>query len=250
MKTIKATLVLAALCLTFNFTQAQNQLYAVHLDNVKPSMIGEYEKICKEFNEACEKYNPETSWLTASTSDFKFMYITPMENFAELDKSPFKDMATEMGDAFGELFQRFNKCYDSHSDFVIALLKDLSYMPDGMSQTQEGQNYRDFFYIYFTPENGAKIKEGMKAVKEMFANKGSKSHYRVYRSGFGNLENYYLVAISSKDEIDSAQRSKANDDLLGPERFETFRKVMKHASRIEEYTGAIRPDLSYAHKKN
>ena len=250
MKTFKITLVLAVLCLTFNFSQAQNQLYTVHLDNVKPSMIGEYEKIAKEFNEVCEKYNPETSWLTATTSDFKFMYVTPMENFAELDKNPYKDMAKEMGDAFGEIFQRFNKCYDSHSDYVIRLIDNLSYMPDGLSQTQEGQNYRDYVYIYYTPKNGAKVREGMKAVKAMFANKGSKSHYRVYSSGFGNAESFYLVAISSKDEIDSAHRNKANDELLGPERFVTFDKVMKYASRMEEYAGAIRPDLSYAHKKN
>ena len=85
MKTFKITLMLVVLCLTFNLSQGQNQLYTVHLDNVKPSMIGEYEKIAKEFNDACEKYNPETSWLTATTSDFKFMYVTPMESFADLD---------------------------------------------------------------------------------------------------------------------------------------------------------------------
>jgi len=42
----------------------------------------------------------------------------------------------------------------------------------------------------------------MKGIKDVFASKGSKNHYRVYRSGFGNLEGYYLVAISAKDEID------------------------------------------------
>jgi len=86
----------------------------------------------------------------------------------------------------------------------------------------------------------------MKAVKEMFASKGSKSHYRVYRSGYGTMESYYMVAISSKDEIDSATSSKANDELLGPDRYETFNKVMNYVSKFEEYTGTVRPDLGYS----
>ena len=48
MKTTKTTFLLALfLCFTFNLSQAQ-QAYQVHQDNVKPSMLMEYEKIAKE----------------------------------------------------------------------------------------------------------------------------------------------------------------------------------------------------------
>ena len=247
MKILKTTLLLAfILCLTFNLSQAQNKSYWVHQDNVKPSMVGEYEKITKEFNDACKKYNAQTSWITATTSDFRYMYVTPIENMADLDKRPFTDMAKAMGEDFGKMFERFDKCYDSHGGYIIILDEELTYMPDGISQTQDGQNYRKYFYLYYTPENRAKLREGMKAVKEMFASKESKEHYRVYRSGFGNMDSYYMVAISSKDEIDSATRSKANDELLGPDRYETFNKVMGYTSRFEEYSGEIRSDLGYS----
>jgi hypothetical protein len=247
MKTLKSTLMLALLlCLSFNLSQSQNRSFWVHQDNVKPSMVGEYEKIAKEFNEACKTNNVQTSWITATTSDFRYMYVSEIENMADLDKRPFAEMAKAMGDAWGDLFDRFDKCYDSHGGYIITMDEELTYMPDGFSQTQEGQDFRNYFYLYYKPKNHAKIREGMKAVKEMFASKGSSSHYRVYRSGFGTMGSYYMVAISSKDEIDSATSSKANDELLGPDRYETFNKVMNYVSKFEEYSGSVRPDLGYS----
>jgi hypothetical protein len=246
MKTLKLTLILACmLMLSPSITRAQKS-YLVHQDNVKPSMVSEYEKIAKEFNDACKEYNPQTSWITSTTADFKYLYITPIENMADIDKFPFRDMAEKMGDAWKNMFERFNKCYDSHGGYVITLDEDLTYMPDGFTQTPEGQNYRKFIYLYYKPKNQGKLKEGMKAIKEMFESKGSKEHYRIYSSGFGTMESYYMVAIAYKDEIDSATRSKENDELLGEGRHEVFGNAMKYVSRIEEITGAIRPDLGYS----
>lgn len=248
MKTIKTTLLLAFfLCFTCNALQAQ-KMYQVHQDNVKPSMMMEYEKISKDFKAACVEHNLQAQWLTVTMDDFRYLFVTPIENFAELDKEPFADMAKAMGDKFGDLFERFNKCYDSHGDYIILLDEELSYMPEGISQTQEGQDYRDYYFIHYTPQNGKKIKEGMKAVKDMFATKGSKNYYRIYKTGFGSPSSYYLVASSSKDAIDSATKQKANQDVLGPDRYETFNKVMNYASKMEEVTGKIRRDLSYSPK--
>ncbi len=249
MKTIKTTFLLACiLCLSFNVSTAQ-QAYQIHQDNVKPSKFMEYEKIAKEFNAACVEHNLQATWFTAMSNDFKYFYITPIENFAELDKRPFAEMAKAMGDKFGELFDRFDKCYDSHGTYIVLSDDELSYKPAEGDKTRQSLNYRKWFYIYYTPENAKKIREGMKAVKELFKSKGSKEYYNVYRNGFGQMENYYLVSVAATDEIDSAKRGKANEEVLGPDRYETFSKVMNYASRMEEYTGEMRPDLSYSPKE-
>ena len=39
---------------------------------------------------------------------------------------------------------------------------------------------------------------------------------------FGVTDSYYMVAISAKDEVDSATRGKANDEVLGEGAGETF----------------------------
>ncbi len=249
MKTIKTTLLLALLlCFTFNISQAQ-QAYQIHQDNVKPSKIMEYEKIAKELHEACVEHNLQDTWFTASTNDFRYYYITPIENMADLDKRPFADMAKAMGDKFSDMFTRFDQCYDSHGTYIVVKDNELSYMPEGKTAAPADETYRKWFYMYYTPENSKKMREGMKAVKEFFAAKGSKEYYRVYRNGFGQMENYYMVSISAKDEIDSATRGKANEDLLGPDRWEVFSKVMNNTSRMEEISGEMRPDLSYSPKE-
>lgn len=248
MKTIKITMLVCVLCLVANFSFSQ-KMYQVHQDNVNPSMLMEYEKTAKKFNDACVEHNLQSQWLTVMMDDFTFLYVTPIENFSELDKRPMADMAEAMGDEFGKMFEDFDKCYDSHGSYTIMLDESLTYMPDGVDQSTEGQDYRDFYYIYFTPQNEKSLRSAMKEVKEMFAAKGSKNYYRIYRTGFGVMDNYYMVAMSSKDEVDSAQKSKANEELLGPERYETFNKVLSAASAMEEVTGQIRRDLSYSAKK-
>ncbi|WP_223552000.1 hypothetical protein [Aestuariivivens sp. NBU2969] len=248
MRTIKITLAIACyMCLTILTAHAQ-KFYRVHQDNVKPSMMLEYEKVAKEFNEACKAHNVQTQWLATTMDDFRYLYVSPIENFAALDERPMADIAKAMGDDFGKLFERFDQCYDSHGTYIIVLDEELTYMPEGIKQTQEGLDYRDYYFIHFTPENAKNLKEAMKGVKEMFAAKGSKNYYRIYRTGFGQMDSYYMVAMSSKDAIDSAQKSKANQELLGPDRVEVFGKVLKYASKMEEVTGEIRRDLSYMPK--
>jgi hypothetical protein len=248
MKTLKNTLLLLfVFCLTANISQAQ-KMYWVHQDNVNPSKMMEYEKVSKEFHEACVTHNFQGQWLTVTMDDFKYSYVSPIENFAELDKRPFADMAKAMGDNFGDMFDRFDKCYDSHSDYIIILDEELTYMPEGISQMQEGQDYRNYIFIYYKPKNAKALREGMKAVKEMFTAKESKNYYRIYKSGFGNTDNYYMVAMSSKDAIDAATAQKANEEVLGPDRYETFDKVLSNASKWKETTGQIRRDLSYSPK--
>ena len=245
MKTTKSTILLAFLLCNYFYSIQAQKMYWVHQDMVNPSMVMEYEKVAKNFHAACVEHNFQGRWLATTMDDFRYLYVSPIDNFADLDKPVFADMAKAMGEKFGALFDDFDKCYDSHNDYIIVLDEDLTYMPNGISQTQEGQDYRDFYFIYFAPQNAKKIKEGMKTVKDMFADKGSKNYYRVYRSGFGNPESYYMVAVSSKDAIDSATKQEANKKVLGPDRHETFNKVTKYASKMQEVTGEIRRDLSY-----
>ncbi|MFH4966476.1 hypothetical protein V8G69_15850 [Gaetbulibacter sp. M235] len=248
MKSLKTILIITILlCISINLSHAQ-KMYLVHVDYVNPSKLMEYNKIAKDFTDACKKYNPEGSWITAVTSDNRYMYVSPLENFAELDKNTFSDMAKAMGDDFGKMFKDFNTCYDKHGDFVITLDESLSYMPEGITQTQEGQNYRKYYFIYYKPQDQAALREAMKGVKGLFSEKGSKEYYRVYQSGFGVINSYYMVAISAKDEADSSIRGKANDELLGEGAKDVFGKVMSAAAKFEEVSGWIRPDLAYSSK--
>lgn len=226
------------------------QAFWVHEDRVKPSMVMEYEKVSKEFTDQCKKHNIQTlAWISTQSDDFRYLFVSPIDSLSDITKANkgFGTLREKMGeDAFDKLFDDMDDCYDSHGDYVLVLDKSLSYMPDGITQTPEGQDYRRFIYLHTTPSGMSGMKEGMQAVKKMFEEKGSKTHYRIYRSAFGNMGSFYMVAIAAKDGVTYEQMSVENEKLLGPEAQAVFGKVMKHVTKMEEVSGRMRPDLAYS----
>jgi len=234
-------------CLLTSLSFAQ-QMFIVFQDNVKPSKAVEYENAVKALNEAAAEHEVDIEWYAASQDDFTYYYISPIENMAELDKKPMKEMAEAMGDKFKEMMNNWDKCTTASGAYIMYKVDDLSYpAPEGTDTSD--QNYRAWYELHYHSMNQEKLEEGMKAVKAMFEEKGSTEYYNVYHTGFGTMENYYLVSVAAKDGIDSETRAEANQEVLGPDRYETFSKVMAYVDEWVEHRGRIRPDLSYIPKK-
>ena len=225
----------------------KNQAYYIHEDQVKPSMIQKYNEISKDFTDACKKHNlQEVSWQVASTSTGRYFNISPIENMAELDKNVFEPLSEKMGeDAFKALFKRYNECYDKHGDYIIYLNKELTYMPEGLSTTTEGQNYRKWHFLNVTPSNLQNLKAKLIELKALYAKKGSKEYYRIYHNGFGTMGDYYLAVVSAVDEEDYAKKSKANEALLGEEGKKLFGELFGYVLKYETETGEMHPDFAY-----
>ena len=257
MRTLQSKFISSIFALFFLSTLAAQdndrfQAYHVHEDRVKPSMVLEYEKTAKALADAMRENDIQGyGWLTTSTDDFRYLSVTPIANMAQLDGNPFAALSDKIGnEAASALFAPFNKCYDQHGDYVIFMDKELTYMPDGITQTPDGENFRKFYYVYVSPGDVGAINDAFKKVKQMFADKGSKSYYRVYRSGFGNMDSYFMVAVAAKNPVDMEQRGAANDELLGPDAQAVFGNLMSKAIKFEEITGMIRPELGYTPKSN
>lgn len=256
MKQIKSLLaVVMILIFSFGRSQAQNtdnvQLYHVHEDVVRPSMLQDYEKTSKEFMDNAKKYNlPGAKWVTTQTNDFRYLYVMPIAKMADLDDRSFWiKLGEKMGkENLDQVFKNWDKCYSTHFDYIIILNKDLSYMPGGITQTPEGQDYRRFYYIHTTPQNVDKLTESLKEVKNMFQKKGSKMEYRVYESGFGVKGKYFMIAIAAKDGATYETMDEANNVLIGADADKVFGEMMKNVTKFEEVTGRMRPDLAYTPK--
>ncbi len=252
MKILKTiTVVVTMFLVTSQLSNAQNQAYWIHADQVKPSKQAEYEKVTKDFIEACKKHDiKDADWVGAQVSDGTYLSITPIANMADLDKNPLAPLMEKMGeDNFRNLFKRFNECYDKHGDYIVTLNSDLSYMPDGLSLNTTGQDYRKWHFLYVTPSNSQALRDKIKEIKTLYEKKGSKEHYRIYHSGFGTMGEYYLAVISAKDEQAYAKTSDENDALLGDEGKKLFEEMMTLLDRYEVKTGVMRPDLGYTAKK-
>lgn len=245
-KTIKHALLLAIMVLLAPMTTHAQQMYHVHEDVVKPSMTMEYEAVLKEVGELM-KANPleDVSMLVLQGYNNHYYFVRPISGMADLDKlSPVGQLAEKAGkEKVGKLFNRMDKCYDIEKNYIITLDNDLSYMPNGISQTTEGENYREQYKIYVTPQNRGTVKEKMMAIKALNEQKGSEQYYRVYRSGFGADAEFYLVSMSAKDNMHMAERSKANEKLMGEDGKKTMSDLFVNVSKIEKIEGEMRPDL-------
>ncbi|MGB5463078.1 MAG: hypothetical protein WBM92_06910, partial [Aureibaculum sp.] len=88
MRKLKITLLMVCmLMLSTNFTQAQDQaerkIYRVHEDQVKLSMVSEYEAIVKELVALVQKHKlPDLHWITLVSSDSRYSFVSPIKNMA------------------------------------------------------------------------------------------------------------------------------------------------------------------------
>jgi len=252
MKNLKTTTLLAVIMFTANLSlNAQNQMFSIHADYVKPSMESEYVEVSTAFVAECKKHNLQNAdWTTIRLDNGTYMYFEAIPNMAALDVDSFAPLSDKMGkENFEALFNRFNKCYDRHGNYLLTRIESLTYMPEGAMAAQEGQNYRKYHYLYVTPSTAKMVGEKMKAIKELYTKKGSKEYYRVYHSGFGTIGEYFLVAISAKDEQSYAKQSDENEALIGAEGKKLLDDLFKNIARYEPVTGYIRPELSYITKK-
>jgi hypothetical protein len=230
--------------------EEKSQAYWIHEDPIYPYMALDFEENCKDLVSACEKYNiQEANWVTVSTDDLRYFFISPIEKMGDLDKSRFANLQEKMDpDEFNAIFDTFDNCYDTHYDYIIHLDNELSYMPEGTRVLRDELSYRKLQYWYVTPQNFDKVLEIAKSFKELYERKNSKEYYHFYRSGFGSVGDYILVSIAAKTPEDYERKYTENKALLGDEGDALFNELLKTIIKLETLEGYVRKDLSYTPK--
>lgn len=225
-------------------------MYWIHEDRTKPPMSNKQESVDKELIAALKKHEiTDISWFTMVSLDYRYFYISPIENMAAFDKDPFGSLSEKIGQKERDkIFAKYQNCYETHGDYVIILNKDLSYQPDGINVTPIGKNFRNNTYYHFTPDNAEKARELAVKFKELYTRKNSKLHYRVYSDGFGVMGTYFMVAAAAESPEDYERMVVDNRLLLGDEGAELYRELEETISSLEVVRGYIRPDLSYEDK--
>lgn len=246
-QSITATLLMFFMCISLYAQNDRYQLYVVHEDHVKDGMQSKHDKADKILLDAAKEHKLKgMNWITFQADDNRVMYLSPIKSMADLDKNPFEDLEKKMGkDKFESLFDDYNDTYTEHGDYILRLDKELSYMPDGITQTPEGQDYRELTYYHIPPGEGEKAEQLAQSVKQLYSKKGSKVHYRVYKSGFGNMGNYFMVAVAAESPEALEKMREENMELMGEEGKKIFDEIENTVARMEKVTGYLRPELSY-----
>jgi len=232
------------------FLNAQNQFYRIHVDHVYPSSSDAYEKVSKRLATLAKENQEEDGWNVLWTTDNRVISIDPVSGWEDLGKDFMPKTRAKIGDEkFAEIFSEFDKHYDHHNDYIITLSNNLSYMPDGMTTTPVGKNYRKNLEIYFKARDRQKVAEIAEKFKDLYTKKGSKSHYRVYFSGFGNPESYIMVANAAASALDYEKQRDENNKLLGEDAKKLWDELMQYVTKIKYTEGYMMPELSYTPSK-
>ncbi|MGB5553027.1 MAG: hypothetical protein WBM83_00110 [Flavobacteriaceae bacterium] len=254
MKTLQTKLFSVMALLLMPLIQAQDsktQLFWIHEDVVKPSMVAAYETTCKDLTSNMKKHNIQgPGMIVTTTTDHRYLWVSPIESMADINYDAFNTLSEKMGSAaMGALFDKMDKSYDTEHDYVIHLDEELSYMPGGMTQTPEGQDYRKFHYFHYIPANKDIVREKALAIKKLFERNNSKVHYRTYKSGFGARGAFYMVAIAAKDAVDYATKIDENNKLMGEEWGKTYGDFQANLLEYQIVEGQMRPDMAYSPSK-
>ena len=252
MKTKKITeSFIVFLLISFMGLQAQEeqemQMFLVHEDRTKPSMAKKHETIDKELIGAMKENEiGDLSWITLVTEDFRYMYISPLENMAELDKDLFTSLSQKIGPReTKKIFDKYKDTYEVHGDYILILDKKLSYQPGGINTTPVGKNFRHITMYHYTPANAEKVEDLAKRLLELYNKKNSQMDYRLYRSGFGIMGSFFWVVTAAESPEDFERMREDNRGLLGQEGESLYDQLSQTVSKVEVIRGYIRPDLGY-----
>lgn len=225
----------------------QNQAFWIHEDRVKPGLVQEYEKHSKDLVQMARDNNfQEMGWSVAQLDDGTFLSITPIKDFAHLQSLSFTSLQEKVGqEKFLALMDGFNEFYDEHGDYIAILDNSLSYMPNGPETDRMDNDFRKWHFMKIPANKVSEVRQKLVELKDMYTKKNSRMHYRIYRSGFGQMGNTFTAVISAKDAEDYSRISAENDKLLGDEGNLKFEELFDLVSDYRSITGRMRPDLAY-----
>lgn len=229
----------------------KGQLLSVHEDLVIPSMLDQYEKAAKSLAEMITKNNVGISYTAANQDNFVYIYFSPVENMAEVDKmgANWGELEKKVGKQnFDAAMKQFDGCYTSHKNYLIRLRPDLSYKPEYGSSIADGMLFRhwDFYYIHPGMEEAADniAKEWVALSKKV----GLPEGYRLYSGSYGSDTPVFIVVQSAKNALDFHTRQEAWLKKAGDDGKALWGKTWKVIRKFDSTTGMIRPDISVSPK--
>jgi hypothetical protein len=216
-------------------------------------MVERYEKAAKNLAEMIGKSKVTSiSYTAASIDNFTYIYFSPVDNLAAVDKmgESWAELEKSVGkQSFDAAMKQFDGCYPSHKNYLMRMRPELSYNPNYGGAIADGMLYRtwEFYYIHPGMEEEAEniAKEWVALNKKL----GLPDGYRLYSGSYGSDTPVFVVAQSAKDAVDFTTRQAAWMKKAGDEGKALWAKTWKVIRKFDIHHGMIRPDLSVLPKE-
>jgi len=199
--------------LTIAQDEPKDVLYLVHKDEIKANMVPQYEKAVNDLYQQLTMHNFGMQiQFASSTDENEYFYLTPMESYADLDKS--EAIWGELYEKAGEetmaaIDEQFKGCYEQHKNYVIKWSGELSYRAENPRLKPEEVSFIHWDFFWVEEGNEMKAIELSKKYKELYAKNNITDSYNMWMSDIGHDLGMMVMTRGGKDIADYyAQREK------------------------------------------
>ncbi len=226
---------------------SDNQLILVHHEKVKPKDYKAYMEVSKKFVQDFKSHAvSDVSWWAGYQNDYNFVWVVPIDNMAQLDKSMWTEAKRKMGeDKFKALMAESSPYIVETKEEIYELQSDLGYTHQSRKGLKD-KHYRKWTTMKFGAETThSTISALAKEWKELYAKHNVEFEYRVYLPVIGPNGNTVVLMDMAKNAADlAAMEAKANE-TLGEEGDKLWAKTVALIDEIEVKTGSMLPELFY-----
>lgn len=246
---VLGVILMLSLCVLTISVQAQEkkaELYLIYDILVNPSKVMEFEKALKEEFAIYAKHGARLPEGIASTDDFHYYLLAPMDNFAGIDDlyKGFGEAVQKMGEETNQAIHKsFIGTYESVRGFMWYLRNDLSYTPKNPRLKPEDEKFFHYTFLYFKAGIQTKVEEIAKRWKDLFESKNMPDGYYLWLGDIGTDTPVICIVSPGKSAADFYVQDEKYMELLGNEVKELNLKALSLIRKIDIKTGRARPDL-------
>ncbi|HEX8170817.1 MAG TPA: hypothetical protein VF824_09785 [Thermoanaerobaculia bacterium] len=252
---MKRTLVTLGLLLLPIVARAQEapkpQMFLVHEELARPSMIPQYESALRDILAALteKKADPAVFGMRLyMTPEFRYLYIVPIANYGALDR--FNGAWKDIGDAVGkprwqQLMDRSSAAMESFNEIVVMRRPELSYMPATPRVKDEEEKYVRMEFYYLIPGKEQEAEEVARAYAATFRQKNINDGFTVFTALSGTGLPLLIVTSGGKSAADYAMEDERVGAAAGAELAALRMRAAACTRRYEVREAMPRPEVSY-----
>lgn len=233
-------------------TPPRPELYLIHEEIAKPSMVMQYESVTRELLNTLAEKNADPKIMSMNlftTTDLHYVYVVPISSFAGIDaiNQQFMNVAQAAGkDRWADLMNRGNATMSSYNEFVVMKRPDLSYVPATPRVKQSDVRFAHWAFYYL---DASKPMDGVEQIAKdyvaLFRSKNVPDPFTVYVASSGNDLPLLVVSVPAKSAADYYTEDERVAAMLGADVRPLQARALANTRRYEVKDATLRPELSY-----
>jgi hypothetical protein len=227
------------------------ELYLIHEEVARPSMLSQYESVTRDFLNAFteKKADPKVWGMNLyMTNDMHYIYVIPISNWAVMDAMPqnWASMSQAIGkDRWRDLMTRGNSAIYSYDETVAVRRPDLSYVPANPRLKQDEQKFVHLMFYYIDAAKTDEAEQVAKDYAALFKAKNITEPFTVFQALSGTDLPLYVVSVPAKSASDYYATDDRVNATLGADIRPLQARAMSVARKLDYRDATYRPDLSY-----